>query len=277
MGDLWNECFTLEAQMTPQQFETTFCQICRNGICDRSAANGVQWLKRILTQQERLLDNPHFADPNDPSFASIRERDFPSTLKEAMRLEISERKGDWSVPTEIETNAYALEMMGIVSPAPSEPKGFQAPEIEVKDEDRIIRRMTVQGSTKGSSYTVTLWNLEGKETWSCTCKAFEHGRANPCKHIQAVMSNAPEESEEPKPEDSKPSGPVVTPPRFQNAKQMPLPKMSNIPMPTGGLMVDGSKPPSPNRVVEPKADPWAATPTVAKVVPVGGKIKMGGD
>ena len=56
-------------------------------------------MQRMSTQVDRLLDNPNFADPRDPKFNHIREHDFPSLLREAIRIEVSEQKGDWSIPT----------------------------------------------------------------------------------------------------------------------------------------------------------------------------------
>jgi hypothetical protein len=54
----------------------------------------------MSSQEDRLLDNPIFADSEDPSFNHIREVDFPDLLKQAIRLEIASKNNDWEIPTE---------------------------------------------------------------------------------------------------------------------------------------------------------------------------------
>ena len=46
------------------------------------------------------LFNPVMADPNNPKYSSLRERDFPSLFRQAIRLEAADRIGDWSIPSE---------------------------------------------------------------------------------------------------------------------------------------------------------------------------------
>ena len=320
MPDLWNECFNPSMEMSPNDFERTFCRQCRNPTCDRSAGSGLRWLKRILTQEERLLNNPKFADPNDPRFKEIRSVEFPSALKEAMKLEISERRGDWTVPTEADTAMLAAEMRSaplsqiVVPPTPEKPPTPPAPPPvpeEVEDDDgpvgRILRRLDISGSGN-SVYQVTLIErIVGRPEWMCTCKAFEFGRARPCKHIEYAMT-VPEETEPPKPAPAGPpparfqappppkeapkeapkavqkNNPPETKPPTTGPRQPFYPTQPNIPMPSGGIMIDGSAPPppkerAPNRPASaPQADPWAVPPASSKpnVIPVGGKVVMGG-
>jgi hypothetical protein len=306
MPDLWNECFNPSMNTSPNDFERMFCRQCRNPTCDRSAGSGLRWLKRILTQEDRLLNNPKFADPNDPHFREIRSVDFPSALKEAMKIEISDRRGDWTIPTEADAMQLAAEMRStplshiatppvpLVAPAPSPPVQSPTPVVEDDDEavGRILRRMDIAGSGK-SVYQVTLIErIAGRPEWMCTCKAFEFGRARPCKHIEYAMTVPDEEPTEPKPI---PAGPP--PSKFQappppksntpepkppgiNPKQPFYPTQPNIAMPSGGIMIDGSAPPPPKERVSnrptPQADPWAPPPVKPNVIPVGGKVVLGG-
>lgn len=322
MPDLWNECFNQSMGMTPNEFEQTFCRQCRNPTCDRSAGSGLRWLKRIMTQEERLLNNPKFADPNDPRFKEIRSVEFPSALKEAMKLEISERRGDWTVPTELDTMQLAAEMRSAplsqivvpptpAAPPPPSPTPPSTPEVEEDDDEsvgRILRRMDISGSGKNVYQVTLIERIVGRPEWMCTCKAFEFGRARPCKHIEYAMS-IPEEVEAPKPV---PAGPPPArfqapspPPAAAKAKEAPkavqknnppetkpptgprqpfYPTQPNIPMPSGGIMIDGSAPPppkdrGPNRPnISPQADSWAPPPATTKpnVIPVGGRVVMGG-
>jgi len=131
-------------------------------------------------------------------------------------------------------------------------------------------------------YQVTLLErIEGHPEWICTCKAFEFGRARPCKHITYAMS-VPEETDAPK---AAPEGPP--PAKFQapapksilNPKQPFYPSLPNIPMPSGGIMVDGTAPPPPKDRAHHRqgvVDSWASPPAKPNVIPVGGKVVMGG-
>jgi hypothetical protein len=124
LPDLWDGCYDGEHRktMSPQQFRETFCANCLNAGCKNSTAAGSKWIQRMLTQEDRLLDNPLFADENDPQFRAIREQDFQDMVRQALAIEVSTRKGDWSVPTDAEIGAVAAEMVGMVPP----PSGFKA-------------------------------------------------------------------------------------------------------------------------------------------------------
>ena len=311
MPDLWNECFVPSMGMAPNDFEKMFCHQCRNPVCDRSAGSGLRWLKRIMTQKERLLDNPKFADSRDPKFADIRSVDFPSALREAMKIEISDRRGDWSIPTEEDASQLVAEMRSaplthvIVPPAfkPAPPAPAVTVATGAEDEDdgdvvgRILRRHEIAGSGKNVYQVTLLERVVGQPEWMCTCKAFEFGRARPCKHIEYAMS-LPVEDEpvvKPAPPGPPPSrfqgppapaktAPPAKPPMQPPASKQPFyPTLGNIPVPSGGVMVDGSAPPPPKDRAGARpppgasADPWAPLPTKSKpnVVPVGGRVVLG--
>lgn len=259
MPDEWDNCFDPAMGLNPEAFSHTFCRVCRNSACDRSSGEGLKWLKRISTQADRLLNNPKFADPSDPRFADIRNIEFPSALREAMRIEINERRGDWSIPSETELVGLTAEM---AAPAP-----IIAAPLAVKPEPKVLQRFEIKG-TQNQTYIVT--QVEGvTPQWQCTCKAFEFKRTAVCKHIEQAMTLVPEE-------------PPAVPVGFQ-APMDPIPGRAfypgkgNIPMPSGGIMIDGSTPPAPkDRTRTPVDNPWAPPPPKPNVIPVGGKVVMGG-
>lgn len=314
MSDFWNECFEPQHGVPPKNFEQTFCRVCLNPECVRSAASGTRWVRRMATQAERLLENPQFADPNDPKYRDLRSIDFPSALREAMRLEIATRRGDWSVPTSEDAQQLAAELAARTAPPLAPPEPEPAPPV-VGDEPvgQVLQSYEIRGST-GDVYKVQLVEkVVGLPTWTCTCKAFEFGRARPCKHIEYAQSlSAPDpvptkpETPAPQPAPPKseqvqaPTGSNPSPSRFQGQAQPPptsppsrrqfLPPMGNIPLPSEGVMVDGSTPPKPaerpdvrakptTATPPPEVDPWAAPVPPKKpsnVVPVGGRVVLGG-
>lgn len=99
--DFFGEC-TIGSKMPHKEFEQRFCRVCKNQECARAGWGESQWVQRMNTQVDRLLENPQFADPRDPQYQHIREHDFPDLLREAIRVEIIEQKGDWSIPDEVD-------------------------------------------------------------------------------------------------------------------------------------------------------------------------------
>lgn len=83
-----------------KEFMLVWCQKCRNSACRNAGWGTSKWVARMATQEDRLLDNPIFADPEDPNFTYVREVDFPDLLKQAIRLEIATRNNDWEIPSQ---------------------------------------------------------------------------------------------------------------------------------------------------------------------------------
>lgn len=257
MSDLWEGCFDPRFG-SPKDFASTFCKVCRNPGCER--ATGRSWAQRMSTQMDRLFVNPKFADPNDPSFADIRKVDFPSAFMQAMRLEISDIRGDWSVPS----NEDVIQM--------AQPQSPGQPVVE-PPVGKVLQHYTIRGS-QGDEYEVELVEpaVGHPAQWRCSCKAFEFKKQ--CKHIDYASTLPPEDELEDEPvQDARPPGPAMP-----QARSF-IPSAGNTPAPTGGRMIDGSRAPSPlSRTPAPPVvdDPWAAPPPKPKVIPVGGKVVLGG-
>lgn len=95
--DLFNECY--DGKVSPEEFRATFCDHCRNPTCALAQWGDDKFGHRVNTQMDKLF-NPVLADPNNPKYSRLRERDFPSLFKQAIRLEAADRAGDWEIPTE---------------------------------------------------------------------------------------------------------------------------------------------------------------------------------
>ena len=295
--DLWDGCYDGKARqaMSPEQFRNTFCKVCTNPGCRNSRGVGTLWAKRMMSQVDLLLDNPRFADPDDPHFKAIRAMPFEDMLREASSIEISSRKGDWSVPTEQEIGQAAAEMVGMSSPS-----GFQvqvgpeeAEEGDPKPPTRLVDEVKksqqefdedspsekepegkepegkwrIKGDT-GKIYEVTL--NDGK--WSCSCPS----RENPCKHSRSILRklqrSAPEPPETPPTTKVAPTPtrlPLDRPEPLQSPSRFQTPSAKNTRQPKEGVMIGGSLPPEPE-------DPWAPGPPkkAERVVPVGGKVRF---
>jgi len=269
--------------MSPNQFTGTFCNRCLNQECERSAAEGTAWFRRISTQEDRLLLHPTFADPRDSRFQGVANLDFRSALKEAITLELADRRGDWSIPTDadvaIEASRIATGQGMSPPPASPYPPTPDPPTPDPPTPNGVVLRVTVRGQT--ADYDVT---LDDDGAWACSCPAFRFARANPCRHIQQAVADL--ESGGPRVNPATPEVPIAPPPApgFRpvppSSSTPPRPPMRNIPMPSGGVMADGTAPPPRPTAPPPADDPWAvppdrAPPSRGTVVAVGGRVVMG--
>jgi len=269
--DFFNECYDNKARRlgSPEAFGQAFCRRCRNQDCRRAGKGRTEWLQRVLTQEERLLRNPNFADPNDPAFEEIRRLPFKDMFREAVRQEIADIRQDWEPVTGADVAAFAQGAFQNRTP-----EAFQtAPEdveVPASEDDEIVIEweVRIKGSSPRTTYDVTLGGLAGRPpVWSCPCKGFQYGGGAPCKHIQQAKK-AYARSRQFEPENEvEPSVPRVPPPRHPRK----FPKAGNTQTPPGGLMVGGG--PVPPQ--EPETDPWAVPEPKGRVIPVGGRVRMG--
>jgi len=291
--DMFSECYTGDQQriVSPEDFRRVICQRCRNPECSNSALGKSLWINRMETQADILLDNPLFADPNDPRYQAFREMNFADMARQAVALEVSAQRGDWEIPSDAEVEQM-VQQMGVapVGFQPEEPEPEPALEPEPEPEPEMLWEGTAKGK-KGAIYAVTLADLgDGNPVWSCTCPNFQYRKAPPegCKHIveardlymQAQMAEAetvvedeapapPEEPTERKPRDIDPEA------WSQMRERGHVPRAPNTRFPNEGMMVDGSPAP-PETPPEPE-DPWAVpTKPEGDVVEVHGKVRMGG-
>ena len=85
-------------------FQETFCARCRNPACVHAQWSKDKFGQRVTTQVDRFFHNPNqIIATADPRYAQIP--DFISIFQEAIRLEASDRMGDWSIPKDIPQRA----------------------------------------------------------------------------------------------------------------------------------------------------------------------------
>ena len=95
--DLFSECF--DRKVSPEEFKQVFCNRCRNPRCVLAGWSMDRFSERVLNQEQRLFQTEQ-ADPQDPRFQHLQEIEFPSLLRQAIRLNMADRRGDWSLPEE---------------------------------------------------------------------------------------------------------------------------------------------------------------------------------
>lgn len=239
MNDEWNACYEPKYGMSTSDFQNMFCKSCNNASCVRS--EGVTALK---IKHNLSMLSPIFAPLSDPRRGDIP--DFQDRFQEAMRIEVSTKKNDWSVPTPEELVNAAQEVIQQV-------QSFQVPSDTERDKTYQVMRYP-----------------DG--TWGCNCPAFTFGRTVPCKHITDMQ-----QGQLIQPKHFQKEATVEAPP--PNLGKAIYPTLKNTP---AQVMPDNTVPrPAERRVVEapkapPAADPWAAPVKKDVIIPVGGRIVLKG-
>lgn len=263
--DYWNECYDRVARqkMSPDDFASSFCAACRNPECERTGfRQDNPWFFRILTQKERLLDNPNFADPRDPAFNDVRESlEFQSMVRQALKLQIADDRGDWSIPTEAEVDKLA-QQAGLIDPKPAAD---------------LIDEIT-QSPAPEDPLPVSPPKAAPQPEASLAPPPPTTAPRHFVREEQAAPQPAPQPVKKAPPQQVAPPTPT---PRNPNVKVGPerltptTPTALNTTMPSGGIMLGGVE----NQAPPPKPhDPWAlpAEDKGDKVIEVGGKFVLGG-
>ena len=277
LPDLFGDCYEGEHRRlkSPEEFRKQFCSTCLNAGCQNSKGSDTPWVQRMLTQEDRLLDNPVFAPKEGALFRDLQARDFQSKVREALAIELSTKKGDWSVPTEQEVGQAAAEVLGLAPPSlyVAPPTRPPPPELKFSVADEVRRsplppelptleepdgKWKIRGDS-GLIYEVVL-SKDG--AWSCTCPSKEV----PCKHARSIMEKLARS-----PLQAAPSNPEPTRPPSEAPKNFAA-SVSNTPVPSQGIMIGGAPPPT--QAAAP-VDPWAPPPiSQERVIPVGGKVSF---
>lgn len=97
MRNFLEECITDLGQQKKdyRAFQETFCVRCRNRECDHAKWAADKFSARVATQPDRFF-NPLRDDPKNPKYAQLV--DFTNVLREAIRLDIANKRGDWEIP-----------------------------------------------------------------------------------------------------------------------------------------------------------------------------------
>ena len=106
MDDYLRVCM-LDLQETDNvAFMGTFCQHCRNPDCTHAQWNKDKFGARVASQMERLF-HPNQADPRSSRYSMLV--DFGDMLEQAIRLEVSDMRGDWEIPDSLTIQNMAAQ------------------------------------------------------------------------------------------------------------------------------------------------------------------------
>tara|TARA_Y100000310_G_scaffold261537_1_gene270929 strand:- start:2071 stop:2820 length:750 start_codon:yes stop_codon:yes gene_type:complete len=224
----------LDTPVSPGDFRELFCSKCNNKECV-NRQTGDPLSLRVATQFERLTKAQQ-ADPLLPQYAQIVAKEWEDMTREALRLEIADRRGDWEVP-----------------------------DIDVNDG---VPLAAGRGRTNVVDEAVRdLAEAQGKATPHLPEIPPDRDEfANEAADLPGELEGHPEEPEEPK-------EPEKAAPAPQHPKKNPTfrPGGRGNSEDQSGMIGGGPIPPS-----EKPADPWAVVPDKGgKKVEAGATIKFG--
>lgn len=98
MSDYLATCNSGELRTDPKTFQATWCARCRRPDCDLAVwAKTDPMAHRQATWREHFFGMP-LADTQIPKYAQIAGLNFQDLLHKSVKLEVSQQRGDWSVP-----------------------------------------------------------------------------------------------------------------------------------------------------------------------------------
>lgn len=227
-----------------QDFMQTFCRRCRNYTCTNAGWADSAWEARMRTQVDRLFEERTEADPNDPRYEAVRSAEFPSLLRQAIRLNIAESRGDWAIPSDSDVSDKMRIKADEINYAP--------PADEVADEKTSSKVDDALEALTGKRPKRT----EPEQLPSGFVPAPEEDEGPPTQPVQKQKD----------PETPTQQVPKQDPPDPHNAPTRPVPLAGyNVPSQSGKII--GGPAPDPH-------DPWAVPKKPKNVVDVGATIKM---
>jgi len=253
-----------------EDFEDVFCKRCWTQSCQRAGLAETNWLKRISTQVDRLLENPNVANLNDPRFRDIISQKFIDKKREALRITIANQKNNWVIPTEAEIDALMQkETKFSAGPEP----GDSSSELEEAVQDFLRKEVTfesettelLEGNTEEEVEDIEEGDFGPSQVLSESKDSNVDEALLMLNHLKKIRGTKEQESKDKKlPEDGE----------FKSkAEEHPILEYHNTPVPNRGIMVEGpgGQPPS----TKPK-DPWAVPKKLDNVVEIGATIKLKG-
>lgn len=294
--DFWSECYDRE---TPERtFRATFCNHCRNAQCALAGWSRDIFSQRVQ-QQEDLLFNPNRGQSQKPV------TDFQSLLNKAVRLEIADRRGDWSLPEEPpkgfiqavpeknQENPGKNPEITHLAEIPPEPANKSAQEkinssittllqqSKAQKKENIPRTKSspVEWDEKYKSSESAVSNVISEETNQTDLKK-QNAEINKSHSKNGVSAQRADDENE----MIKSSRDVLHVPTSKpNVDQVASGHNYNTPLHWAGIMLGGDSKPEPQRTPTQKSmgktkqqDPWQPKPKANFQEP-GARIKLGGN
>jgi len=242
MSDFLATCNTGDLRTDPKTFREVWCVRCSQPKCSLAQfAQTDPMARRQATWREEFFGKPQ-ADLTIPKFALIAGLNFQDMLETAIKREVSEQRGDWSVP-----------------------------EINITD-GRIVR----------APASTTRQVEDAVRQLSRSSRPVQEEILVPEENDAVETVDLPVEEPGPPPAFSQPrravtesTTPVGDPPAAP-PKVAPRPRAGNTPD-QGEVMIGGAPRPTSRPAPAPEVDPWAPPPKPKHtVVQPGATITLGG-
>lgn len=258
------------------EFKDLFCQRCWNPDCRRAGQSETSWYHRVSTQVRRLLENPNIANYNDPKFYNIIKQKFEDKRREALKIEIANKKGDWTVPSEEEIEKAQQGPSSFLSQ-----ESFEETVEDVRQEILSEEKNSlIDEDALGPSREFSEEKSEELDEALGMLKGLKKIREAQKEELEGQKSPPSEKVKVPKPTTPK-EVPLESPRNRVVSPQTDLPtsvedsQWDNTPVPEEGIYLKPKKEIQKEKAQEVK-DPWAPPSSIEEdFVEIGATIQLG--
>jgi hypothetical protein len=142
-GDFLKDCMSGFDKTPLDDFQYSYCRVCANRACVRSALNNSKFDKRVSEWYEKLFLKVPRADEKDPNFAAIRSKKFipidsgpleinsPISIPKPPPIVIIQEPEEPKIPLIVQSPTQPIEPIEPIepkTPLPPSPEPFPLPE-----------------------------------------------------------------------------------------------------------------------------------------------------
>ena len=277
--DLLQDCVQsvqgkMNQRVSPDMVTRDCCPYCHHPKCQRAGWADSKWQARMDTQEDYLLDNPNFSDLTLPSHMEVHDLDWSDIRRQAMKLEISRRRGDWTPVTDADLDGPTDGFIEVGSAASVNAVDQALAALAKKRGKPVPTPPRIVSGIEDPTVNGTL-----PEAPVPTPPRYQQKPQPSAEQLRKLASMAvrmgvsveqDEAAPEPEPQETEPQ-PAAPQPQQPPRPAPPPSFLGNTPMPKGGIMVhdDGARP------APAAADPWAPKKKESVVAPHA-RIRLGG-
>lgn len=260
MADFLRDCNTGDLKTDPKTFTQTWCVRCSRKECSLAGfAKDDLLAQRNATWRERFFGEGREADISLPKFAQIHNMDFPNLLQKAMKLEISERRGDWSVP----------DIPAPLTFLPPKPKEIET-DVPIEDGVKRAAQEEQANAFDEARRKLSQRNVRSEEIFP----ASEEPDCLLGEDLPADENEPPMDNDDSEPMTEAVASPLPVP-QHPKSQKVIRPSRGNVPD-RGEVMLGGAPAPRQTNKPVPETDPWAPpSPPKNTVIKSGARIQFG--
>ena len=276
--DLLQDCVTSvqeksNQRISPDHVTRTCCKYCRHPKCKRAGWAESRWQGRMDTQVDYLLDNPHFSDLTLPSHMEIHDFDWGDIRRQALKLEVSRRRGDWAPVTDADIDGPTDGVIEVGSEASVNAVDQALKALAKKRGQPVPHPPRIVAGIEDPTVSGTLPENPAPTPLRTKTKQPTAAQLQKMAQMATRMGVHVEEDDapEPAPQETDEAVPREPEREVQRRSAPPPSYLGNTPVPRGGIMVTDEESTAP---AAPTPDTWAPK-SKDRVVKQHARIQLG--